>query len=138
MTTNAEALRAIPLFRGMSDHSIDIIADIVREATFPPGSSLVQEGDAGDSFMIIRQGTATVDQGGRALRELGPGDFLGEIALIDGGRRTASVSAMDAVDALVIDRAGFERLMNDFPVIRFDLVSALTQRLRARVPELTD
>ena len=138
MTTNAEALRTIPLFRGMSDHSIDVIADIVREARFQAGSSLVREGDAGDSFMIIREGSATVDQGGRILRELGPGDFLGEIALIDGGPRTASVSATEPVEALVIDRAGFERLMNDFPVIRFDLVSALTQRLRARGPEPTD
>ena len=138
MTTNAEALRAIPLFRGMSDHSIDIIADIVRETSFQAGSSLVREGDAGDSFMIIREGTATVDQGGRTLRELRPGDFLGEIALNDGGRRTASVSATGPVEALIIDRAGFERLMNDFPVVRFDLVSALTQRLRARAPEPTD
>jgi CRP/FNR family transcriptional regulator, cyclic AMP receptor protein len=128
MTTNAEALRSIPLFSGMSDGSIEIIAGIVREASFP----------SGDSFLIIRTGSATVEQGGRTLRELGAGDFLGEIALIDGGRRTASVTAVEPIDALVIDRPGFSRLMNDFPVIRFDLVNVLTQRLRERGPEPLD
>jgi CRP/FNR family transcriptional regulator, cyclic AMP receptor protein len=132
MTTNTEALRAIPLFSGMSDRSIEIIAEIVRDASFPAGASLVKEGEPGESFMIIREGTATVEQSGRMLRELGTGDFLGEIALIDGGPRTASVTALGPVNALVIDRAGFSRLMSEFPVIRFDLVSALTQRLRQR------
>ena len=138
MSTNTEALRAIPLFSGMSDRSIQIIAEIVREASFPAGARLVTEGEPGESFMIIREGTATVDQGGSTLRELGAGDFLGEIALIDGGPRTASVTANDPVAAVVIDRTGFQRLMSEFPVIRFDLVSALTQRLRQRGPEPLD
>jgi CRP-like cAMP-binding protein len=138
MTTNAEALRSIPLFSGMSDGSIEIIAGIVRDASFPSGASLVREGEPGDSFLIIRNGRATVEQGGRTLRELGAGDFLGEIALIDGGSRTASVTAVQPIDALIIDRQGFSRLMNEFPVIRFDLVNALTQRLRERRPEPLD
>lgn len=138
MTTNADALRSIPLFSGMSDGSIEIIAGIVRDASFPSGASLVREGEPGDSFLIIRSGSATVEQGGRTLRELGAGDFLGEIALIDGGPRTASVTAVEPVDALVIDRPGFSRLMNEFPVIRFDLVNALTQRLRERGPAPLD
>ena len=138
MTTNAEALRSIPLFSGMSDGSIEIIAGIVRDASFPSGASLVREGEPGDSFLIIRNGRATVEQGGRTLRELGAGDFLGEIALIDGGSRTASVTAVQPIDALIIDRQGFSRLMNEFPVIRFNLVNALTQRLRERRPEPLD
>jgi CRP/FNR family transcriptional regulator, cyclic AMP receptor protein len=138
MATNTEALRAIPLFSGMSDRSIEIIAAIVRDASFPEGAKLVKQGEPGESFMIIREGTATVDQSGRTLRELGSGDFLGEIALIDGGPRSASVTATGPVTALVIDREGFSRLMNEFPVIRFDLVSALTQRLRQRGEEPLD
>jgi CRP-like cAMP-binding protein len=138
MTTKTEVLREIPLFRGMSDRSIEIIAEIVRETSFPVGASLVREGEPGESFMIIREGTAIVDQGGRTLRELGSGDFLGEIALIDGGSRTATVTAAQPITALVIDRAGFSRLMNEFPVIRLDMVSALTQRLRQRSQEPLD
>ena len=138
MTTTAEALRAIPLIQGMSDRSIEIIAGIARETTYPEGSRLVQEGDPGDSFVILRSGGATVDQGGRHLRDLGSGDFLGEIALLDGGPRTASVTATDDIDALVIDREGFQRLIDQFPVVRFDVVSALTQRLRAKGVDPTD
>ena len=138
MVASADALREIPLFKACSDRSIEIISGIVREATFPDGAVLVREGDPGDSLMIIRRGSATVDQCGTTVRRLGSGDFLGEIALIDGRPRTATVVAAEPIDALVIDRAGFSRLMDEFPVIRFDLVTALTDRLRSRGPAPTD
>ena len=77
-------------------------------------------------------------QAGRELPGLGAGDFLGEIALIDGGARTATVTAAEPIEALVIDKDGFARLMEEFPVIRYDLISALTRRLRARGAEPTD
>jgi CRP-like cAMP-binding protein len=67
-------------------------------------------------------------QDGRTIRELGPGGYLREISLIDGGPRTATVTASTPIDALVVDRDGFGRLMDDFPVVRLDLVSAITKR----------
>jgi len=136
--TPSEAIRAVPLFRGMTDRSIDAIAELARPTSFAAGSTLTQEGEPGESFVVLTSGTATVDQGGRTIRTLGPGDFLGEIALIDGGPRTATVTAQSAIEAIVIDRAGFGRLMNDFPIVRLDLVSALTQRLCDRAPDPTD
>jgi CRP/FNR family transcriptional regulator, cyclic AMP receptor protein len=138
MPTTADALRSIPIFQGMSDRSIEIIETIAREATYRAGATLVEEGTPGDSFLVIRHGSASVEQGGRHIRDLSAGDFLGEIALIDGGPRTATVTASEDIDALVIDRDGFQRLMDDFPVIRYDLVSALTQRLRAKGADPTD
>ena len=138
MGASADALREIPLFKACSDRSIEIIAGIVREATFPDGAVLVREGDPGDSLIVIRRGSATVDQGGTTVRRLDSGDFLGEIALIDGRPRTATVVAAEPIDALVIDRAGFSRLMDEFPVIRFDLVTVLTDRIRSRGPAPTD
>jgi CRP/FNR family transcriptional regulator, cyclic AMP receptor protein len=138
MVASADALREIPLFKACSDRSIEIISGIVREATFPDGAVLVREGDPGDSLIIVRRGSATVDQGGTTVRRLRSGDFLGEIALIDGRPRTATVVAAEPIEALVIDRAGFSRLMDEFPVIRFDLVTALTDRLRSRGPAPTD
>jgi CRP/FNR family transcriptional regulator, cyclic AMP receptor protein len=138
MATTLEPLRSIPLFRTCSDRSLEIIAGIARETSFPAGAALVTEGEAGDSLILIRNGEATVDQGGRTLRKLGPGDFLGEIALIDGRPRTATVTALGPIEALVIDRPGFSRLMEEFPVIRYDLVTALTERLRQRGPALSD
>ena len=85
MATNTEVLRAIPLFAGMTDRSLDSIAELAREATYDPASVIVREGEDGDSFVVILSGGATVEQDGRTLNRLGPGDFLGEIALIDGG-----------------------------------------------------
>jgi CRP-like cAMP-binding protein len=138
MVTSLDPLRTIPLFSGCSERSLEVIGGITREATYPAGSDLVREGDPGESLILIRTGEATVVQGGRTLRRLGPGDFLGEIALIDGRPRTATVTATEPIEALVIDRSGFARLMDEFPVIRFDLVSALTERLRERGPSLSD
>lgn len=138
MVASTDALRAIPLFKACSDRSIEIISGIVRDEAFPEGAVLVREGDPGESLIVIKRGSATVDQAGATLRKLGAGDFLGEISLIDGRARTATVTADEPIEALVIDRSGFTRLMDEFPIIRFDLVTALTERLRARGPASTD
>ncbi len=138
MTTDAAALRAIPLFQGMTDSSIEAIASFTREVAYPDGATLVRQGEAGDSLILIRSGSAGVERDGRPVRTLGAGDFLGEIALVDGSPRTATVVALEDIRALVIDRAGFARLMDDFPSVRYGLVSALSQRLRARAPSETD
>lgn len=122
----------------MTDQSIGKIGQITQAATFAAGQTLMSQGDPGDSFIVIISGTAAVSQGGRPLRDLGPGDFLGEVSLIDGGPRTATVSATTDIEALVVDREGFGRLMTEFPVVRLDLVTALTHRLRERAPALTD
>lgn len=138
MIAGTATLRDIPLFAASSDRSLEIIAGIARETAYPAGADLVREGDTGDSLIVIRSGSATVRQAGRELPSLGPGDFLGEIALIDGGTRTATVTAVEPIEALVIGKDGFARLMEEFPVIRYDLISALTRRLRARGAAPTD
>ena len=138
MIAGTMTLRDIPLFAASSDRSLEIVASIAHETSYPAGTVLVREGDIGDSLIVIRSGTATVQQGGRELPGLGAGDFLGEIALIDGGPRTATVTAAESIEALVIDKDGFARLMEEFPVIRYELISALTRRLRARGAEPTD
>jgi CRP/FNR family transcriptional regulator, cyclic AMP receptor protein len=138
MIAGAASLREIPLFATSSDHSLEIIGGIAEETSFPAGTILIREGDPGDSLIVIRTGSAVVERGGRELRHLGSGDFVGEIALIDGGLRTATVTALEPIEALVIGRDGFTRLMDEFPVIRYDLVYALTRRVRAAGPEPTD
>ncbi|HET9085247.1 MAG TPA: cyclic nucleotide-binding domain-containing protein [Candidatus Limnocylindrales bacterium] len=138
MIVGTSALRDIPLFAASSDRSLEIIASIAHETSYPAGAELVREGEVGDSLIIIRRGTATVRQAGRELPRLEAGDFLGEIALIDGGRRTATVTAAEPIEALVIGREGFAQLMEEVPVIRYELISALTRRLRARGVEPTD
>jgi CRP/FNR family transcriptional regulator, cyclic AMP receptor protein len=136
--TTTDTLRSIPLFEGMTDRSIEAISELAAPITFGPGATLVREGDPGDSFLVILDGSATVTEGGAVIRTLRAGDFLGEVSLLDGGRRSATVTAASDVRGLVIDREGFQRLMDDFPVVRLEIVTALSQRLRARAPEVTD
>jgi CRP-like cAMP-binding protein len=137
-TTNAELLRTVPLFQGMTESAIAAIADLAKPAEFAPGEVLVRQGDPGETLVVIVAGRAAVDQNGTVIGQLASGDFLGEISLIDGGQRTATVTAVDAIQALVVSRAGFDRLMYGHPAVRLGLVMALTERLRERAPADSD
>jgi CRP-like cAMP-binding protein len=132
--TTTDVLRTVPLFQGMTDRAIAAVAEIAEEAGYQQGTVLVREGEPGDSFIVIVDGRASVTQNGATLRDLGPGDFLGEIALIDGGVRTATVTATSPIEAVTVDRAGFARLLDEFPVIRLDVMTALAERVRRQEP----
>ena len=102
----------------MTDSAIDAIAGLAEPGHYAAGDTLVRQGDPGETLIVIVEGRATVDQDGTEIRRLANGDFLGEISLIDGGPRTATVTAETPIEALVIDRAGFDRLMGDHPAVR--------------------
>jgi CRP-like cAMP-binding protein len=138
MPVTAELLRSVPLFTGMTDAAIDSIGGLAREVDFASGEELVRQGEEGDSFLVIVEGRARVVQNGDTLRELGPGDYLGEIALIDGGPRTATVTAIEPVRTLVVERSEFRRLIDDFSAVRFHVLTALTQRIRREAPSPVD
>ena len=138
MPTPIEVLRSVPLFQGMTDTAIAAVAGLATESTFPTDANLVRQGEPGDTFIVIAAGSASVHADGRILRTLTAGDFLGEISLLDGGPRTATVTALEPIDALVITRDGFDRLMQENPVIRLDVLQALTRRLRERAPADSD
>ena len=130
MTVTDTALRGVPLFSGMTDRALDAISELVSQRTFETDHELVREGEPGDSFLIIRAGSAIVIKDDRQLGELGPGDFLGEISLIDGGPRTATVRATTPIDALLIGREDFAILLDRHPAVRLELLMALTARIR--------
>jgi CRP/FNR family transcriptional regulator, cyclic AMP receptor protein len=130
MTVTDSALRGVPLFSGMTDRALDAISELVSQRTFETDEDLVREGEPGDSFLVIRAGWAIVLKNESQLSQLGPGDFLGEISLIDGGPRTATVRATTPIDALVISRNDFATLMDRHPAIRLELLMALTARIR--------
>ena len=104
MATTAEVLRSVPLFEGMTDRAVEAIAGLAEEVEFPAGSEMTREGYPGESFIVILAGRATVDVDGRRVRDLSGGDYLGEISLIDGGPRTATVTATESVQALIEGR----------------------------------
>ena len=135
MPVTADLLRLVPLFNGLTDRSFETIATLASETDYAVGDHLVRQGNPGDAFIIIVTGRARVDRDGKTLRELGPGDFLGEISLIDGSPRTATVTALDPIHAFVIQRDGFLDLIDRIPVFRHEVLNCLTQRIRASVAD---
>ena len=131
MPVTADLLRAVPLFAGMTDRSLEAIATVAADVAFEEGDDLVRQGDAGTAFFIIVSGRARVDRDGSTIRELGPGDFLGEIALIDGSPRTATVTALEPIAGVTIKRSDFLDLVERQSVFRLEMLNALTQRIRA-------
>jgi len=131
-------LRRSHLMQGMTDRTLEAIGDLAVEVEFAPGETIVREGDVGDAFFVITAGNAVVEHNGAPLQELGEGDFFGEISLIDGQPRTATITATDEVSALSLGREEFQRLVEEHPSVRLELLMALTERLRKVAPSPTD
>ncbi len=130
MAVDVDLLRPVPLFSGMTDRAIGAVADLAEEVTFEAGEPLVSEGEPGDAFFVIIEGVADVTQGGTSITSLGPGSILGEISLIDGRPRTATVTCAAPIRAAVIRRPEFERLMDNHPAVRLGVLMSLTERVR--------
>jgi arsenate reductase len=124
-------LRQVPLFAGLTDRAIGAVARGADELRFEAGEELVREGEPGDTFLVLVNGRASVAKGGAPIRSLSRGEFLGEIALLDGGTRTATVTADTPVEALCVRREMFLRLFDESSAVRFGILDALTRRLRS-------
>ena len=134
MSAVIDHMRKVPLFQGMSDAALETVADRAAETTFQDGETVTREGDPGDTFYIVVDGRLNVTQGGELIRELGPGDFLGEISLVDGRPRTATVTAVGPVETLVIRRADFLEMVEWDSAVRLGILMALTERIRKSDP----
>jgi CRP-like cAMP-binding protein len=130
MAEVVDHLRAVPLFQGLSERGLASVAALAAEVSFDDGVAVTREGDEGDAFYVVTDGRLEISQGGRRISELGPGEFLGEIALIDGHARTATATAMGPVDALCIRRDAFLELLDAHGAVRLAILMALTERIR--------
>ena len=134
MSAVIDHMRKVPLFRGMSTSDLETVADRASETTFEGGEIVTREGEPGEAFYIVIEGRLHVSQHGTLVRELGPGDFLGEISLVDGRPRTATVTAVGPVQALVIRRADFLEMVEWDSAVRLGILMALTERIRKTEP----
>jgi CRP/FNR family cyclic AMP-dependent transcriptional regulator len=126
-----EALARVPLFSGLSSRHLKRLADSMQEVRYMEGASVVKEGQEGDSFYVILQGEAkVVGRGGTAVNRLQPGDFFGEISLLDGGARTATVTTETPVTMLELKRTEFLRMVEDEPDVAVKLLSHTASLLR--------
>jgi CRP-like cAMP-binding protein len=110
-------LRTLPLFASLSPAEVERVASWMELSEVSPGAQLVTEGAPGYVFFVIEEGTADVVQNGERLAELGPGDFFGEVAILDGGRRTATVTATSTARVVAMFGTEFRQLEAELPEV---------------------
>ena len=125
-----EHLAEIPLFSALSKRDLQTIAKASNEITRKAGSVLVDQGDAGREAFVIIEGTATVKRNGRKVGVLGPGAAIGELALLDHGPRTATVTADTDLTALVLSAREFGGVIEQVPGLAHKLLIELAKRVR--------
>jgi CRP/FNR family transcriptional regulator, cyclic AMP receptor protein len=130
-TSNVIArLQSVPLFSGCSKRELQTISRATKDISHPAGTVIAREGEPGIGLFLIDDGTAEVTIGGRKKASLGAGDFFGEIALLDGGPRTATVTATSEVKLLGLTEWVFRGLMQEHPTIAIKTLEAMAGRLR--------
>jgi CRP-like cAMP-binding protein len=132
-----DALSDVPLFAGLSRRHLRHVAGLTEEESFTQGVKLAEEGQPGETFYVVLEGEAKVIRGGRRIARLLPGDFFGEIALIDGGPRTATVVAETPIATLTITRKRFRKMLEEDPSIVVKMLEELAKRLRNNQRSLT-
>ena len=125
---DAGRLKQLPLFASLSEKEREKIARWADEVDVSEGKHLVDEGQFAYEFFVIEDGTAEVRKGQEKLAELGPGDFFGEIALMESDRRTASVIATSGMRAIVMTRRDFGAMQSELPSVASTIRQALEQR----------
>ena len=127
MATNKQlmtVLHAVPLFEGLSTKHLKAVAGLAEVARFMAGVGIVKQGVIGDSFYVVLTGQAKVVANGRTLNRLLPGSYFGEISLLDGGPRTASVVSETEMTLVMITQRDFLAMLTKNPDISISLLAA--------------
>lgn len=125
---DAARLKSIPLFAELTERERGRVARWADELDVPQGKHLVEEGKFAHEFFVIEEGTADVLHGDQKLTELGPGDFFGEIALVEHQRRTASVVATTPMRAIVMFGRDFGQMESEMPSVAARIRQAIEER----------
>ena len=123
-------LRSIRMFRSLSKKDLTAVARAGEEITLPAGDELVTEGDEGDAAYILLEGSVTLKRNNRTLTTLGPGEIIGELALLDKAPRTATAVCDTDCTVLRLDRVRFLGLLEDVPALAHKVLQTLAARLR--------
>jgi CRP-like cAMP-binding protein len=126
-----ELLAGVPLFADCDDRELAEIAGLARRRRAAAGTVLVTEGEPGTEFFVVVDGRASVSVGGEPVAELGPGSFFGEMALLDGGERMATVTAAGDIELLTLAREDFNRMLEvAMPALAPKLLNVVGRRVR--------
>jgi CRP-like cAMP-binding protein len=129
--TKVEALARAPLFEGLSKDELGDLAKVTEDLDFAPGKVFCSQGEIGSDFFVIMEGEAEATRDGNKVAVFGPGDFFGEVALVEDIPRTATVTAASPVRCFVVHRGRFLRLLDEQPGVERKVMRALAKRLIA-------
>lgn len=126
-----DLLGSVSIFRGCSPKELGKIVSLTTEVEVEPGHVLCREGETGYDFFVILEGRAGVTMGGREIATLGPGHFFGEMALLDGGPRIATVTAATPMRLLALSRGEFKGVLGLAPSVAENMLAVIGSRLRS-------
>ena len=125
-----DQLAAVPLFRASSKRELEKVAKAADEVIVEAGRVLVTQGEIGRECYVIVSGEASVSRDGKEIARLGPGQPIGELAVLDGGPRTATVTALSELDLLVLGQREFSALLTEVPGLAHKILVNLAARVR--------
>jgi CRP-like cAMP-binding protein len=125
-------LGSVPLFEGLPQRDLRRIAELAEEVWYPPGKLVIEEGKAPLAFYVIMDGHARVVRGPRRklLRRLGPGDYFGELSLIDNHPRSASIVSDTTLDTIRLKRSAFRTMLRSEPDVALRIMEGMTSLIR--------
>ena len=129
-TSAADQLANVPLFSSLSKKDLQRVAKASTEVPFEAGKTLVDQGRTGHEFFLILEGAAVVKRNTRRIAELGPGQYFGELAILDRGPRSASVVASTDMRCLVLGQREFLGILDSIPGMAHKILTLMAQRLR--------
>jgi CRP-like cAMP-binding protein len=135
MDQKLELLKRTPLLAGLNQRDLEEVGRLADEVDVPAGRVLIKEGDPGQEFYVLVDGTVRIERGGKAIRTLGPGDFFGDIALVVERPRIASAIVETDGRLLVVGHREFHSLMDRFPSIRISVLESIAHRLADLEPD---
>jgi CRP/FNR family transcriptional regulator, cyclic AMP receptor protein len=137
-TDPTESLRRVPLFAGLDRKELEMLSKLVKEQRYPAAATIVKAGAGGHGLYIIKEGTIEVIRDGQKVASMGPGQFFGEISVLDGGPRTADVRAETDTVCLTLVSWEVKPLLMDNPSITYKMLQEMVKRLRSQAPREHD
>jgi CRP/FNR family cyclic AMP-dependent transcriptional regulator len=126
-----DRLAHVPLFAGLSKHDREFLASRIDEVQLKPGQTVIKEGQPTESFFIIKSGNVEVTRAGKPMARLGPGEFFGEIGMLDRGPASATVVTDGVVEAMVLSHDQFRDAIKGNDSLAMQVIAAMAERLRA-------
>ena len=137
-TDPTETLRQVPLFSTLDKKELGMLAKLVKEQSYAAGADIVHTGAGGHGLYIIKEGNVSVIQNGKTVASMGPGQFFGEISVLDGGPRTADVRAESPTVCLTLISWEVKPLLMENASITYKMLLEMVKRLRSTAPKHED